>query len=96
MNLVFHPEAAREAREAREYLRQQDPELAVKFDQEIGELSNRIAKLPESFPLFHAEVRKAVMRRFRYTVFFEHDDSQVRVLAVSHQRREPNYWLERL
>lgn len=94
MTLIFHPEAAAEAREAREYLRQQDPELAAKFDQEIGELTDRIAKRPESFPLFHAEVRKAVMRRFRYTVFFEHDESQVRILAVSHQRRKPDYWLE--
>lgn len=52
MTLIFHPEAAQEAREAREYLRQQDPELAVKFDQELAELSARISKLPRAFLYF--------------------------------------------
>ncbi len=96
MTLIFHPEATREAREAREYLRQQDPELATGFDRELAELTARIARLPESFPLHHGEVRRALMRRFRYTLFFEHDENQARILAVSHQRREPGYWLDRL
>ena len=48
----------------------------------------------------HAEVfqnvRKALVRRFPYGVFYQVEVGQVLVLAVFHAKRNPNIWHGRI
>ena len=44
---------------------------------------------PFQFPLLHREVRRALVRRFPYAVFFVVHDDTASVLAVFHCRRDP-------
>ena len=39
-----------------------------------------------------ADVRKAVVARFPYTVFYRAEATRVQVLAVFHSRRDPSIW----
>lgn len=42
------------------------------------------------------EIRRALMVRYPYAlVFFELKD-EIRIIAVAHDKRRPNYWLYRL
>jgi plasmid stabilization system protein ParE len=41
------------------------------------------------------EVRRAVVRRFPYAVFYKIEPQQVVVLAVFHSRRDPKSWQAR-
>lgn len=55
-----------------------------------------IGTLPASFPLVHRTVRRALLRRFPYAVFFvEQGDAEVVVLAVLHQASDPARWQTR-
>jgi len=54
-----------------------------------------IALDPALHVAVHGEVRRALVRRFPYAVFYVVEPAQVLVLAVAHVRREPGYWLDR-
>ncbi|MEZ4449873.1 MAG: type II toxin-antitoxin system RelE/ParE family toxin [Nannocystaceae bacterium] len=54
------------------------------------------ARIPESFQVVHGEVRRALVRRFPYGVYFVVDGDALVVLAIAHARREPGYWADRI
>jgi toxin ParE1/3/4 len=41
------------------------------------------------YPAVHGDVRRALLRRFPYSVFFLVEDDLAIVLAVHHRRRDP-------
>ena len=50
------------------------------------------ARFPESFPLIGPTVRRALVRRFPYGVFYAVLDTEILVLAVVHARQHPRAW----
>ncbi len=42
------------------------------------------------------EVRRALLPRFPYALVFLELQTEIRVLAVAHAKRHPDYWLNRL
>jgi toxin ParE1/3/4 len=41
-----------------------------------------------------ADIRRCLLPRFPYLVIFHHHKTEIIVLAISHVRRRPLYWLE--
>ena len=41
-------------------------------------------------------MRKALLRRFPYAVFFEVEELRITVVAVYHGRRKPHGWSDRI
>ncbi|MCB9713119.1 MAG: type II toxin-antitoxin system RelE/ParE family toxin [Myxococcales bacterium] len=73
---------------------------AVLFE-EVTRRVEQAARLPRSgSPLMGFEarydVRKYVVRRFRYVVITALVDGVLTVIAVAHTSREPGYWRARL
>jgi plasmid stabilization system protein ParE len=66
------------------------------FIQELDHLFARIRALPLQFPEVHRRARRALLRRYPYAVFFVPRDTTIFVVAVLHQRREPNAWEKRV
>ena len=54
-----------------------------------------IARNPNQYRVVRAEVRRAVVRRFPYNVFFVVDADHTAVLACLHFRRDPQVWQSR-
>jgi plasmid stabilization system protein ParE len=50
---------------------------------------------PPRLPLVEGEVRRQFVRRFPYEIYFRASSDEVRILAVKHHRREPDYWKSR-
>lgn len=50
---------------------------------------------PEAFQVHHGVVRKAVLQKYPFSVFYEYRPGEVRSLAVAHHKPKPNYWDER-
>ena len=67
----------------REFLRAVDVTLA------------EAARIPERYPVVHREVRRALLRRFPYGVYFVVAPGLVTVVACMHVRRDPRRWQER-
>ena len=95
------PETVAELIEAASWYKTRQPGLAVKFLQEIDQAQQAIQSRPLSFPrLANTDVdlvvRRALLPRFPYALVFLELQTEIRVLAVAHAKRHPNYWLNRL
>lgn len=64
----------------------------------LGELRvtlSRIEEGPARFPIVFREVRRAILRRFPFGVFFVLEAERATVIAVTHLRRHPSAWQQR-
>lgn len=66
--------------------------LGTEFVSEIQTVFNRIAATPLIHQVVFADIRKAVVRRFPYCVFYRVDPDRVEVIAVFHSKRDPTIW----
>ena len=94
--LAWHPEAKAEARRAAAYYKGQRKHLDREFREELEAGLVRIQRNPSAFSFYEdGPVRKCLLQRFPYTIFFEEFDKAISVWAVSHQKQRPGYWLGR-
>jgi len=70
--------------------------LGIEFIAEIALAIERIAAEPYSYPELHKDVRRALVRRFPYKLWFRLTDSRVTVIACTHAARAPRYVTQRL
>ncbi len=96
MRLTFHAEADTEVTEAARFYELQAESLGFSFLEELGLALKRIEGHPKSAPLVGKEVRRALLRRFPFSLLYVIEPDRIRILAVAHQKRRPNYWLSRL
>jgi|SRR5215471_14531235 len=66
-------------------------ELALEIDRTLA----RISQNPGQFPLIRGEIRRALLRRFPYGIYFIIETDRVVVLAVFHVKRNPRLLEER-
>jgi len=93
--VVFRPQAEEEARAAQRWYEEQQPGLGARFAGAIGEAIQRIVSNPSAFPVVHDEIRRAVVRRFPFGIYFRIHAEDLVVLAVMHGRRDPRRWQSR-
>ncbi|TAL20924.1 MAG: type II toxin-antitoxin system RelE/ParE family toxin [Nitrospirae bacterium] len=93
--VIFRLQARREFNEAGDWYEQERTGLGLEFLAEIERLIQRIADNPKQFPILYRDVRKAVVRRFPYCVYFRERDQHIVVLAVFHSARNPAVWKQR-
>jgi plasmid stabilization system protein ParE len=93
MILIMLPEAERELAEAIDHYNNEQQGLGQDFLSEMEVLLSLIAEGPLHFAkLRRSRTRAAFGKRFPYQIVFALLPDHVRVLAVSHQHRRPNYW----
>lgn len=94
--LTLRPEAERDIEDAANWYQLRGYNLGHQFLDEVAATFEAIADRPESFPVVHRGVRRALMHRFPFgVVFLPHADSII-VLAVLHGSRDPRRWQERI
>ena len=75
--------------QALEFYENRQPGLGQEFDAELLALLERIEQNPEFFPTETALVRKALMPRFKYRIYFAVEGDEIGVLAIWHPSRSP-------
>ena len=95
------PEAVTELAEAAVWYEDRQPGLAIKFLEEADQAQDAIRSHPFSFPKLvgpvpDLEIRRALLPRFPYALVFLELTGEIRILAVAHTKRHPNYWLNRI
>jgi len=50
------------------------------------------AERPEAYQQVYGEVRRIVLQRFPYVMFYRFDGREVLVLSCQHERRSPDRW----
>jgi len=69
--------------------------LGRAFEDDFDRVVSRVQMAPRQFPELEPQVRRAMLDRFPYGVFFIVDDDVVTVFAVLHLHRDPETWRER-
>lgn len=87
--------AQADIRRAARFYERQAEHLGVEFTAEIEHALSRLAEDPEIGSPMRRGGRKLLVRRFPYLVIYRVLPDGVLVLAVGHQRRHPDFWLDR-
>jgi plasmid stabilization system protein ParE len=90
--VVLRAEAQTEFDEAFDWYEARRPGLGVDFATQVRAVFDRIAANPQLHAVVFADVRKAVVQRFPYCVYYRAEAARVQVLAVFHNRRDPAIW----
>jgi plasmid stabilization system protein ParE len=96
MIIRFTPEADAELAEARQWYARQREDLDFEFMECIDEALSRVVREPNLYPIVYRNLRRAVVRRFPFAVFYEITTDEIQVIAVFHSRRDPEEWQSRL
>jgi len=93
--VIFTPLARAELIEAQDWYERQAPGLGRRFRQSIDALVERVNSGPLQFSVVYKSVRRALLRRFPYTLLFVIDHDTLLVIACFHASRDPAHWLKR-
>jgi plasmid stabilization system protein ParE len=96
MRLTYHPDAEEELIEAAQYYEKRVSGLGHRFLREYDAAISDIEKTPELWPVIEDGLRRHVMRRFPYAIYYRVQDEELRILVVMHHSRHPDYWRYRL
>jgi len=91
----FRAEAFADVAEAFSWYQAQRPGLGDEFEAELGRTLDLLLTMPEAAPAVHRHVRRALVHRFPYALYFTLADEGIEVLAVLHTRRSPAIWHRR-
>ena len=70
----------------------ESPGLGERSLNAVDSVFDAIEHYPEMFARVHGEVRRAIVSRFPYAVFYRVDSKRVVVLTVLHTARDPGLW----
>jgi plasmid stabilization system protein ParE len=92
---VVRARAERDLQSSFEWYELQQQGLGGEFLAAVRERLEAIRSFPESSPVFYRDVRRAIVSRFPYVIFYVVLPTLVSVLAVLHQARDPAIWPRR-
>lgn len=90
--LKFSSRALREIGEAREWYESQSAGLGEEFIAAIELQLKRLEQAPLIYATVIPGVRRALLPRFPYGLFYIVRENLVHILAVLHDTRSPNRW----
>ncbi len=97
MSYQFHPAAEKEHLETVTYYELQQRGLGAFYLAEFESAMEAVCANPNQYPiLLKPEIRRKLMKRFPFSIFFREAKGVIQILAVAHQRRRPEYWIKRL
>ena len=96
MKLEFHPQAEMELIEEAAYYELQVPGLGKRFEAEVWHATDFLLEYPEIGHPADPNLRKFVLNRFPFTLYYSVTSDVLRIEVVAHQRRRPGYWQSRV
>lgn len=96
MTVIFSRLAKLELDDAVLYYELEFPGLGTRFKEEVRKAALRILNYPTACPFECGEIRKYVMHKFPYKLLFSIESDHIFIMAVAHQHRNPDYWVDRL
>ncbi len=92
MKYSFHPEALEEYLNAVSYYADISHRLAESFIKAIETGIENIITSPEAWQIVEEEVRRHLIYRFPFGIYFCIEDDRVFIYAIMHLSRHPDYW----
>jgi toxin ParE1/3/4 len=95
-NTCFNPLAEQELFDAANYYQKQEFGLGLRYLDEVEQAINFIVRYPEAGFQVRGSIRRILLPKFPYFLVYRVlPDQQIRILAVAHHKRRPEYWSTR-
>ena len=94
--VVLTPEARQEYDSAFDYYESRRAGLGTAFAGRVRDVLTRIGNSPKMHGIVSGDIRKAVVSKFPYCVYYRERADRVEVIAVFHTRRDPADWQGRV
>ena len=95
-NITFHEDARAELAEASHYYEDRVPGLGFALTDDVEKGLKAISDNPESCERVSINLRRKVLNSFPYSLIYAVELDRIRVVAVAHHKRRPEYWRYRL
>lgn len=92
---IFRPAARADLKAARDWYADQKPGLELELRDMVDSTLARIGEEPELYAEVDPGIRRAVLRKFPYAVFYRTRSDVIEVLGILHHRRDPLVWRSR-
>ena len=93
---IITADAEAEITEAADWYHRRRAGLGADFRAAVRATLATVRADPLRFPLVLRSAHAALLQRFPYQITFTVDDDAVVVFACTHQRRDPQSWMDRL
>lgn len=96
MSYRFHPGAEKEHLEIIGFYESRQPGLGATLI-EFENLMLHVASTPQRYRVERKpNIRAVSLHKFPYRIIYRDNAADVQILAVSHKKKRPDYWLGRL
>jgi len=95
LQVIWSDEAKAEFYEAEQWYADIGPPLAERFVQAVESAVQLVAESPLRFAIVHRGRRRAPVRRFPYSLFYQVETDRILLVACFHGRRDPRRWQRR-
>jgi len=96
MTVRFLAPARIELREAIAYYNSKELQLGSRFGEAVKRAASSIVQYPLAWPSASEVTHHCQVRGFPYSLIYCLESNEVVIVAVMHNRREPQHWRERL
>ena len=96
MRYSFHPEALEEYLNAVSYYAKISTQLAESFIKSVESGINNICEHPKTWLIVEDDVRRCLINRFPFGIYYCIEDNIIVIYAVMHMSRHPDYWKKRI
>ena len=93
--VILSSRTERDIQSAYTWYESKQPGLGEEFPGRLREKLEAIRRQPESSQIIHKNIRRAVLSRFPYVIFYIFGPSRIVVLAILHMSRNPAIWPRR-
>ena len=93
--MIILPLAEADLVNARDWYDWRRDGLGSAFLLSIEEAFERINRAPETYPFVHRDLRRALIQRFPYAVYYRIESDEVAELGIFHAARAPGEWESR-
>lgn len=95
-NVVVKPEARTDVIEAEEWYENSANGLGKKFTNAFIAATYRITESPELYPNYYNDVKRCIINKFPYSVYYYIDERKIVILGCFHFKRNPKTILKRI
>ena len=95
MNVIFSRYAKSELEDATRFYELEFEGLGRRFKEEVKKAAIRTSEYPKAWSVERGDVRKCLLHRFPYKLLYSIEDDHIFIIAVAHQHRKPDYWIDR-
>ena len=93
--LAFTPRANDDVEEAYAWYEAQRVGLGLDFQSELTRVLHLLEAMPEAGPIVHRDLRRLLVKRFPFSLYYRLTESAIEIRGCLHQRRDPRTWVRR-